>query len=218
MSCLSGPATPVARDAASAERMTLGHSHPANEGPSAELAITVCFQSITLGYALAGEGARMADVSVHGVRLWRPGRRQPTAATVPFSRSPDPRPPSPAGPVLAGLESDWHRLDDLQWADPCAHRADHIVVGPTGVFVIDAKSWPGTIDIGPDTIRHNRHKRHEVLTDIASAAKAIRCLLEPVSARSTSDPTQSATTAGGDTRSSPTWRPRPRRSAACSSR
>jgi Nuclease-related domain len=124
----------------------------------------------------------MADVSVHGVRLWRPGRCQPAAAAVPFSRTPDPRPPSPAGPVLASLESQWHRLDDLQWADPCAHRADHILVGPAGVFVIDAKSWPGTIDIGPDTIRHNRRKRHEVLTDIASAAKAIRCLLEPVSA------------------------------------
>jgi hypothetical protein len=122
----------------------------------------------------------MADVSVHGVRLWRPGRRQPASAAVPLARSPQPRPPSPAGPVLAGLESDWQRLDDLYWADPCAHRADHVVVGPTGVFVIDAKTWPGTIDIGPDTVRHNRRKRHEVLTDVASAAKAIRCLLEPV--------------------------------------
>jgi hypothetical protein len=122
----------------------------------------------------------MADVSVHGVRLWRPGRRQPASAAVPLARSPQPRPPSPAGSVLAGLESDWQRLDDLYWADPCAHRADHVVVGPTGVFVIDAKTWPGTIDIGPDTVRHNRRKRHEVLTDVASAAKAIRCLLEPV--------------------------------------
>jgi hypothetical protein len=101
---------------------------------------------------------------------------------VPFARAPAPRPSSPAGPVLASLDSQWHRFDDLQWADPCVHRADHIVVGPTGVFVIDAKSWPGTLDIGPDTIRHNRRKRHEVLTDVASAAKAIRCLLEPVSA------------------------------------
>jgi hypothetical protein len=83
--------------------------------------------------------------------------------------------------VLADLAPEWERLDDLQWADPCAHRADHLVVGPTGVFVIDTKSWPGTLEIGPDTIRHNRRKRHEVLTDVASAAKAIRCLLEPVS-------------------------------------
>src|SRR4051812_40342023 len=100
----------------------------------------------------------MADVSVHGVRLWRPGRRQSAATVIPFARTPERRPPSPASPALADLETPWVRLDDLRWADPCAHRADHVVVGPTGVFVIDAKSWPGTIDIGPDTIRHNRHK------------------------------------------------------------
>lgn len=122
----------------------------------------------------------MADVSVHGVRLWRPGRRQPTAAAVPFTRSPEAALPSPAGRVLAELESDWQVLDNLQWADPCPHRADHVVVGPTGVFVIHANRWPGTLDIGPDTIRHNRRRHHEVLTDVASAAKAVRCLLEPV--------------------------------------
>jgi hypothetical protein len=124
----------------------------------------------------------MADVSVHGVRLWRPGRQEPSTAAVPFARSREPRLPSPAGPILAELEQQWHRMDDLRWADPCPHHADHVVVGPTGVFVIDAKEWPGTLDIGPDTIRHNRRKRHEALTDVASAAKAIRCLLEPVSA------------------------------------
>jgi hypothetical protein len=124
----------------------------------------------------------MADVSVHGVRLWRPGRREPATAAVPYARVPGQRRPSPAGPVLAGLEAEWHRVDDLQWADPCAHRADHIVVGPAGIFVIDAKDWPGTLDIGPETIRHNRRKHHETLTDVASAAKAIRCLLEPMSA------------------------------------
>ena len=124
----------------------------------------------------------MADMSVHGVRLWRSGRRQPAAAALPFARVSELRLPSPAGPILAGLDSEWHRVDDLHWADPCTHRADHVLVGPTGVFVIDAKNWPGTIDIGPDTIRHNRRKHHEVLTDIASASKAIRCLLEPLSA------------------------------------
>jgi hypothetical protein len=124
----------------------------------------------------------MADMSVHGVRLWRPSRRQAAPAAVPLARVPELRLWSPAGATLAELDEAWHRADDLRWSDPCAHRADHVVVGPTGVFVIDAKSWPGTLDIGPDTIRHNRRKHHEALTDVASSAKAIRCLLEPVSA------------------------------------
>jgi Nuclease-related domain len=121
----------------------------------------------------------MADLSVHGVPLWRPSRRRATLTTAPAT-APEPRPPSAAGPALDDLPSVWERVDDLRWADPCPHRADHVLVGPGGVFVIDAKAWPGTIDIGPDTIRHDRRKRHEALADVAAAAKAIRCLLEPI--------------------------------------
>jgi hypothetical protein len=119
----------------------------------------------------------MTDLSVHGVPLWRPGRRQAASAV---AIAPELRRPSPAGAVLADLPAEWERVDDLSWADPCPHRADHVVVGPGGVFVVDALAWPGTIDIGPDTIRHNRRKRHNTLADVAAAAKAIRSLLEPV--------------------------------------
>ena len=124
----------------------------------------------------------MADMSVHGVRLWRPTRREPAAAAVPRARTAEPRLPSAAAPVLADLDVEWQRADDLQWTDPCQHHADHVLVGPTGIFVVDVLSWPGTIEIGPDTVRHNRRKRHDALTDVASAAKAIGCLLEPVTA------------------------------------
>jgi hypothetical protein len=123
----------------------------------------------------------MADMSVHGVRLWRPVRRQSALSAAPLTQTGDAWRPSPAARALADLAPQWRRVDDLRWADPCFHRADHVLVGPGGVVVIDAKDWRGTIDIGPDTVRHNRRKRHEALADLAASAKAIRCLLEPVS-------------------------------------
>jgi hypothetical protein len=59
---------------------------------------------------------------------------------------------------------------------------DHVVVGPAGVFVIDVKCWAGSLVIGPNTVRHDGHRRQRALTDVASAAKAVRVLLEPISA------------------------------------
>jgi hypothetical protein len=125
----------------------------------------------------------MTDLSVHGVPLWRPGSRRARARSIPGRTVvPDSRQPSPAAADLAKLPPGWKRLDALDWSDPCPHRADHVLVGPGGVFVVDALAWPGTLDIGPDTIRHDRRRRQEILVDVAAAAKAIRSLLEPLTA------------------------------------
>lgn len=41
----------------------------------------------------------------------------------------------------------FHHLDDLGWRQDPENKVnlDHLVVGPTGVFVVDAKNWAGTI-------------------------------------------------------------------------
>jgi hypothetical protein len=125
----------------------------------------------------------MADVSVHGGRLWRHGRRhRDLSAAIPAAITVEAPAHSPAAVILGELDAVWHRFDDLRWADPCVHRADHVIVGPAGVVVIEVKCWAGSLVIGPDTVRHDGHRRHQALTDVASAAKAIRCLLEPISA------------------------------------
>lgn len=42
-----------------------------------------------------------------------------------------------------------HHLDDRRWRGDPESRAnvDHLVVGPQGVFVVDAKNWAGTIEV-----------------------------------------------------------------------
>lgn len=43
----------------------------------------------------------------------------------------------------------YHHSDDLRWrADPDGRaNLDHLVVGPSGVYVVDAKSWAGRIEV-----------------------------------------------------------------------
>jgi hypothetical protein len=49
---------------------------------------------------------------------------------------------------LSKLPSEYHVLNDI---DAGYGNLDHVVVGPTGVFVIDAKNWRGIISAAPDS-------------------------------------------------------------------
>lgn len=45
--------------------------------------------------------------------------------------------------LLAGLPGDWHVFHDFSLAQGV--RADHVVVGPVGIFVIETKFWQGEV-------------------------------------------------------------------------
>ena len=49
----------------------------------------------------------------------------------------------------------WKVLHDVRW--PGQHKAnlDHVLVGPGGVIVVDAKNWTGEVQIRGDTLRQN---------------------------------------------------------------
>jgi hypothetical protein len=51
----------------------------------------------------------------------------------------------------------YHHLDDLRWrADPESKaNLDHLVVGPSGVFVVDAKNWAGRVEVRGTNAFHN---------------------------------------------------------------
>jgi len=53
--------------------------------------------------------------------------------------------------VLGDLDSDFVVLHDLNMPGSNAN-VDHLVIGPTGVFMIDAKHWSGRLTAGPDTL------------------------------------------------------------------
>jgi hypothetical protein len=46
------------------------------------------------------------------------------------------------------LESVGYRvIDDIRWPGTTKANIDHVINGPTGMFVVDAKNWTGKIAV-----------------------------------------------------------------------
>ncbi len=91
----------------------------------------------------------------------------------------------------------YQHLDDLRWrADPDNKvNLDHLVVGPSGVYVVDAKNWAGRVEIRGSNAFHNgvscddrltaltwlTHRVEEVLltSGIAVRPQAVVCFATP---------------------------------------
>jgi hypothetical protein len=55
---------------------------------------------------------------------------------------------------------------------------DHLVIGPTGVFVIDSKQWSGSVHQGADgLVWHNHYRLDRTLETVRWEAAAISRLL-----------------------------------------
>src|SRR3954462_15052215 len=61
--------------------------------------------------------------------------------------------------LLTPLAADgFHRLDDRAVPDSKGN-IDHLLVGPAGVFVVDAKNWSGSVEVKDRTLRQNGRSR-----------------------------------------------------------
>ena len=71
----------------------------------------------------------------------------------------------------------WTVLHDVPWPGP--HRAylDHVVIGPSGVFVIDAKTWAGEIAVEGEELRENGRSRTHALRGADAAAQTLAVAL-----------------------------------------
>src|SRR5947209_3482729 len=61
--------------------------------------------------------------------------------------------------LLAGLPSGWYVLHDRRKESRKPANIDHIAIGPSGVHVIDAKNWSGTLWVGNRGIACGRTPR-----------------------------------------------------------
>lgn len=83
--------------------------------------------------------------------------------------------------VLAALPAEqWTVLHDVRWPGRPRANIDHVVVGPTGVFVIDTKHWSGRITIRDGVLRQNGYRRDKAVAGAAEAAAAIAALVPDV--------------------------------------
>lgn len=84
------------------------------------------------------------------------------------------------GRVLAALPREWEVLHDLAWPGRPRANIDHIVVGPGGIFIIDAKNWSGDIEIKDQVLTQNGRRREEAVVSAAEAAVAMQAVVPPV--------------------------------------
>jgi hypothetical protein len=80
--------------------------------------------------------------------------------------------------ALSSLPADvWRVFHDLRWPGRPRANLDHVVVGPSGVFVVDTKAWSGRITTEGGVLRQNGRRRDKAVVGAAAAARAISDLL-----------------------------------------
>lgn len=86
--------------------------------------------------------------------------------------------------ALAALDPGlWTVITDLQWPTRRYADVDHVVVGPSGVFVIDTKMWNGDVSVYGDRLRYAGHPEDSVVASLVEAAAAVALLTPGVPQR-----------------------------------
>jgi hypothetical protein len=72
---------------------------------------------------------------------------------------------------LGRLPAGWHLFNDVP-AGQLGANIDHVIVGPAGVFTVNAKNLTGKVWVAPSEIRHNGHKTDYIRKAKAEAVRA----------------------------------------------
>lgn len=85
--------------------------------------------------------------------------------------------------VAAILESlhakGWMSLHDVHWPGRAKANLDHVLVGPGGVVVVDAKNWSGDVHLRSGILRQNGYSREREVAGVLEQGAAVAALLEP---------------------------------------
>lgn len=79
--------------------------------------------------------------------------------------------------ALEALPQSWIVLHDLAWPGRQRANLDHVVIGPGGVVVVDAKNWSGRIEVQDDVLLQNGRRREAAVESAASAVMALKPLV-----------------------------------------
>lgn len=79
--------------------------------------------------------------------------------------------------ALGHLGGEWTHWHDLEWPGRRFANIDHLVVGPSGIFVIDSKNWSGTLTVKNNVLRQNGYGRESAVAGCADSALAVGAIL-----------------------------------------
>lgn len=73
----------------------------------------------------------------------------------------------------------WKALHDVRWPGRPRANLDHLLVGPGGVIVIDAKNWTGNVHLHNGRLKQNGYSREREISGVGEQCAAVAALLEP---------------------------------------
>jgi hypothetical protein len=71
----------------------------------------------------------------------------------------------------------WFLLHDVHWPGRPLARLEHVLVGPGGVVVVNAKNWSGRVDVVDGVLRQNGHDRFPAVETALAQAAAVAAVL-----------------------------------------
>lgn len=73
----------------------------------------------------------------------------------------------------------WLALHDVHWPGRPKANLDHILVGPGGILIVDAKNWSGDVRLSGGVLRQNGYPREQEIAGILQQSASLASLLEP---------------------------------------
>lgn len=73
----------------------------------------------------------------------------------------------------------WYVLHDVHWPGRPKANLDHVLVGPGGIIVVDAKNWAGDVAVRNGALRQNGYSRERSTAGALEQCAAVAALLEP---------------------------------------
>lgn len=73
----------------------------------------------------------------------------------------------------------WMVLHDVHWPGRPKANLDHVLIGPGGVIVVDAKNWSGDVQLRNGVLRQNGYSREREVGGVLQQGAAVAALLEP---------------------------------------
>lgn len=73
----------------------------------------------------------------------------------------------------------WLALHDVHWPGRPKANLDHVLVGPGGIVIVDAKHWSGEVRLWEGNLRQNGYSRDPEIEGVLQQASAVAALLEP---------------------------------------
>jgi hypothetical protein len=70
-------------------------------------------------------------------------------------------------------------LHDVHWPGRPKANLDHVLIGPGGIIVIDAKNWSGDVQLRNGVLRQNGYSREREVAGVLQQGAAVAALLEP---------------------------------------